>query len=41
VIIDDADDRLVLVLQPHPILHRPEVVADVQLAGGLDTAENP
>src|SRR5919112_1846656 len=37
--IYDADQRLVATLQIHPVLHRPKVVADMQLAGGLNTRE--
>ena len=32
---------LELVLQLHPILHRAEVVADVQLPGRLNSTEDP
>ena len=37
--VDDAEQAFVLGLQPYPVLHGAEVVADVQLAGGLDAAE--
>ena len=30
----------ILLLQPHPVLDGPQVVAKVQLAGGLDTAQH-
>jgi hypothetical protein len=35
--VHDADQRLVATLQIHPVLHRPEPVADMQLAGRLNT----
>jgi len=35
VLIDDAEDRLVVILQTGPVLERAEVVADVQMARGL------
>src|SRR5436190_698481 len=38
--IDHAEQAVVLRLQRDPVLHGTEVVADVQLAGGLDAAEN-
>src|SRR5207245_3255284 len=38
--IHDTEQALVLVLQPDPVLHRPEIVADVQLARGLNTGEH-
>ena len=41
VVVDDADDRLELVLQLRPVLHRAEVVADVQLPGRLNPTEDP
>jgi hypothetical protein len=41
VIIDDAKDAVVAVLKLDPILHRSQVVADVQLTGRLNSAENP
>src|SRR5205807_1330452 len=40
VVVHDAEDRFRRVLQRHPVLHRSEVVADVELTGGLDTAED-
>ena len=40
VVVDDAEERLVLVLQLDPVLHRSEIVSDVQLARGLDAAED-
>ena len=41
VIVDDAEDRFRRVLQRDPVLHRAEVVADVQLAGRLNSTEDP
>jgi hypothetical protein len=41
VVVDDADDRVVPVLQRDPVLHRAEVISDVQLAGRLDPTEDP
>jgi hypothetical protein len=41
VIVDDAKNRIVLVLQPSPILDRAEVVPDVELPGRLNPTENP
>ena len=41
VIVDDAEDRLELMLQLDPIFHRAEIVADVQLAGRLDSTKDP
>ena len=41
VVVDDTDDRRVLMLQLHPVFHRPQVVPDVELARGLNPAENP
>ena len=38
--VDNAEQTVVLRLQPDPVLHGAEVVADVQLAGRLDTAEH-
>src|SRR5207248_6320419 len=35
-----ADDRVVLVLQPRPVLDGAEIVPNVQLAGGLYPAED-
>src|SRR5262245_34975154 len=40
VIVDDAVDRLHLVLQLRPVFDGAEVVPDVQLTGGLDAAED-
>src|SRR5213592_4328435 len=40
VIVHDAEERFVLTLQRHPVLHRSEIVTNVQLAGRLDTAED-
>jgi Archaeal fructose-1,6-bisphosphatase and related enzymes of inositol monophosphatase family len=41
VIIDDTEKRFVLPLQRDPVLHGPQVVAYVQLAGRLNSAEDP
>jgi len=41
VIIHDTKNRIVLVLQPSPILDRAEVVPDVELTGRLNPTENP
>jgi hypothetical protein len=41
VVVDNAEDRLELMLQLCPILHRAEVVADVQLSRRLDSAKDP
>ena len=38
--VHDAEQALVAVLERDPVLHRAEVVADVQLARGLDAAED-
>ena len=40
VVVDDAEERLELVLQLHPVLDRAQIVADVQLARRLDAAED-
>jgi myo-inositol-1(or 4)-monophosphatase len=40
VVVDDAEERLVFVLQINPVLDRAEVVSDVQRAGGLNAAED-
>jgi hypothetical protein len=40
VVVDDAEDAFVAMLKLDPILHRPEVVADVQLPRRLNSAEN-
>ena len=39
--VDDAVDRLVLALQAHPVAHRAEIVAEVQLAARLDAGKDP
>ena len=39
--VDDAVDRLVLALQPHPVADRAEIVAEVQIAARLDAGEDP
>ena len=41
VVVDDAVDRLVLVLQRDVVHLGAEVVAEVRRAGGLDPAEDP
>ena len=41
VVVDHAEERLELVLQLHPVLHRPEIVSYVQFARRLDAAEDP
>ena len=38
--VDDAVDALVVVLDPHPVLQRTQIVADVQIAGRLDAGED-
>jgi hypothetical protein len=38
--IHDAEERIVLVLLRHPVAHRPQVVAEVEVTGGLDAAED-
>src|SRR5689334_4803461 len=40
VIVDDAEKRLVFVLQLNPVLHGAEVISNVQGAGGLNAAED-
>ena len=40
VVVDDAVDRLVLVLQPDVVADRAEVVAEVGDAGRLDAGED-
>src|ERR1043165_5024552 len=40
VIIQHHEDRLGLVLPPCPVLHRAEVVSDVELTGRLDSTED-
>src|SRR5690606_22889392 len=39
--VDDAIDRLVLLLEPHVVPSRSDVVANVDVAGGLDPREHP
>ena len=39
--VDDADEGLALVLGVDPLPDRPDVVAEVLVAGGLDAAEDP
>jgi hypothetical protein len=41
VIVHDAVDRIVGLLHRDVVPERPEVVADMRQAGGLDTAEHP
>src|SRR5204862_328491 len=38
--VNHAEETVVLVLQANPVLDRAEIVADVQLARGLDTGED-
>ena len=38
--VDDAEDARVIVLQPHPVPDRAQVVAEMQIAGGLDARED-
>src|SRR5256884_600119 len=38
--VNHAEEAVVLMLQAHPVLHRAQIVADVQLARGLDTGED-
>src|SRR3546814_5945029 len=38
--IDDTVDALEFVLQGHPVADRPEIVAEMQVAGGLDARED-
>jgi len=38
--VDDAEDAVVVALERHPIADRAEVVAEVQIAGGLDARED-
>ena len=40
VIVDDAKKALVRVLQGHPVANGAQIVAEVQLARGLDPGEN-
>src|ERR1700693_475077 len=40
VVVDDAEERLILVLQFNPVLDGSEVVSDVQRARGLNAAED-
>ena len=39
--VDDAVDRVVVVLSLHPMAHGPQVVAEMHLAGRLDAREDP
>ena len=38
--VDDAEDAVILVLDLHPVLDGPEIVADVQAACGLDAGKD-
>ena len=38
--IDDAVDTIVVVLNPGPVLQRPQVIADMRAARGLDAGED-
>ncbi len=38
--IDDAEDAVVVVLQRHPVADRAEIIAEVQIAGGLHARKN-
>ena len=38
--VDDAEEAVVLLLEPHPVLHRAEIVADMKLAGRLNAGED-
>ena len=40
VIVDHAEERFVAPLELDPVLHRSEIVTDVQLARRLDAAED-
>ena len=40
VLVDDAEDRLVVVLNPGPVAQRSKVVADVQRSGRLHAGED-
>ena len=39
--VDDAVEGVVVVLVGHPLAQRPQVVAQVEVAGGLDAREHP
>ena len=38
--VHDAENALVVVLDPHPVLERPQVVADMQVAGRLNAGKD-
>ena len=38
--IDDAEDALEVVLQRDPVADRAEIIAEMQIAGGLDAGKN-
>ncbi|MEI2697585.1 MAG: hypothetical protein V9E94_04300 [Microthrixaceae bacterium] len=38
--VDDAVEAVGLVLVPDPALHRPQEVAEMQVASGLDAGED-
>ena len=40
VVVHDAEERLVAPLELDPVLHRSQVISDVQLARRLDAAED-
>jgi hypothetical protein len=39
--IDQAEQAIIVILQPHPIAHRAEIIAEMEIAGGLDARKNP
>src|SRR5438067_11057081 len=41
MVVDDADEGIMLVLEADPVSDGAHVVADVDGAGGLDAAEHP
>src|SRR3546814_19377010 len=38
--VDHAEDALELVLQRDPVAHRAEIIAEMEIAGGLDARED-
>jgi hypothetical protein len=38
--VDDAEDAFVIVLQRDPVADRPEIIAEMQIAGRLDAGKN-
>src|SRR6516162_11916304 len=38
--VDDAEDAVVVILQRDPVADRPEVIAEMQVAGRLDAGED-